>query len=132
MVEQVILSQCGILFDEEALERVGMPLSSFPVPQTLPGSEDPSQPMKVKTDLSTAHDGVGSLLIEELTSLVVPSSYTANPPTVPSQQPNPETCDALAPMFDQLQLQKLWWILEIIPLPYTYQDARGKWRTKWT
>ncbi|OAX44319.1 hypothetical protein K503DRAFT_679125 [Rhizopogon vinicolor AM-OR11-026] len=74
MVEQVIQSQCGILFDEEALERS---------------------------------------------------------PTIPSQ-PNPEICDALAPLFDELQLQKAWWLLEIMLLPYAWQDACGKWHTKWS
>ncbi|OJA07506.1 hypothetical protein AZE42_09221 [Rhizopogon vesiculosus] len=118
MVEQVIQSQCGILFDEEALERLGMPLSSLPVPQPPPASPD----------------DVVSLPMEELkASSYVPSTSSppTQPPTIPSQ-PNPETCDALAPLFDELQLQKAWWLLEIMLLPYAWQDAHGKWHTKWS
>lgn len=134
MVEQVILSQCGILFDEKALERVDMPLSSFPLPQTPSASEDSNrkpQLMEDKMDPSTAPDGVASLSVEELEAPShVPSVGPADPPTVPSQ-PNPETCDALAPSFDELQLNKSWWLLEIMLLPFAWQDAHGKWHTKW-
>ena len=35
--------------------------------------------------------------------------------------------DALQPIYDQLKINPLWWILEIIPLTYSYQDAQGKW-----
>ena len=40
--------------------------------------------------------------------------------------------DAVQPITDQLwKLWKmpLWWILEIIPTSYTYQNAKGKWIT---
>ncbi|KAG2151424.1 hypothetical protein DEU56DRAFT_777810 [Suillus clintonianus] len=131
MVEQVILSQCGIAFDEEALERVGMPLSSFPVPTTPPATEDPtgkSPPMTEKTGLSAAPDDAVSPVAE--VPLSAPSSPPTDPPTTPSL-PNPQTCDALAPLFDELQLQKAWWLLEILPLPFAWQDAHGKWHKKW-
>lgn len=120
MVEQVILSNCGIVFDEEALERAGMPLSSFPISQTPPATEDPtgeSQPIDAASPCAEP-------------SLPTPSSLPTDPPTTPSP-PNPQTCDALAPLFDELQLQKAWWLLEILPLPFAWQDAHGKWHKKW-
>lgn len=131
MVEQIILSQCGIMFDEEALERVGMPLSSFPIPQMPPVAKDPtceSQLMPGKAGPSTVSDDVVPLAVEEPSP--VPSSPPTDPPTLPPPQ-NPETCDALAPMFDELQIKKSWWLLEILPLPFSYQDAHGKWHNKW-
>ncbi|KAG1818458.1 uncharacterized protein BJ212DRAFT_1446354 [Suillus subaureus] len=120
MVEQVILSNCGITFDEEALERIGMPLSSFPVSQTPPTTEDPtskSQPIDAVSPFAEV-------------PLAAPSSPPTDPPATPSP-PNPQTCDALAPLFDELQLQKAWWLLEILPLPSAWQDAHGKWHKKW-
>jgi hypothetical protein len=129
MVEQIILSQCGITFDEEALERVGMPLSSFPIPQMPPVAEDPtcqSQLISDKAGPSTGSDDVVPLSVEEPSPVPPPTDS----PTLPSPQ-DPETCDALAPMFDELQIQKVWWLLEILPLPFAYQDAHGKWHTKW-
>ncbi|KAK2465387.1 hypothetical protein APHAL10511_002741 [Amanita phalloides] len=35
--------------------------------------------------------------------------------------------DALQPLYDQLVLNKLWWILEILPLMYYWQGADGCW-----
>ncbi|KIK47266.1 hypothetical protein CY34DRAFT_74473 [Suillus luteus UH-Slu-Lm8-n1] len=131
MVEQVILSNCGIVFDEEALERVGMPLSSFPISKTPPATEDlpdKSHPILDIPNLGAAPVDAVSPFAEA--PLPTPSSPLTDPPTTPSL-PNPQTCDALAPLFDQLQLQKAWWLLEILPLPFRWQDALGKWHTKW-
>jgi hypothetical protein len=35
--------------------------------------------------------------------------------------------DALEPVHDQLKKNVLWWILEIIPSTYTWQDVNGVW-----
>jgi hypothetical protein len=37
--------------------------------------------------------------------------------------------DAVQPITDQLWKMPLWWILEIIPMSYTYQNAQDKWIT---
>ncbi len=37
--------------------------------------------------------------------------------------------DAVQPITDQLVKQPLWWILEIVPMTYTYQNAQDKWIT---
>jgi len=37
--------------------------------------------------------------------------------------------DALQPITDQLWKMPLWWILEIFPTSYTYQDAQDRWIT---
>ncbi|KAG2155809.1 uncharacterized protein EDB93DRAFT_53072 [Suillus bovinus] len=131
MVEQVILSNCGIVFDEEALERVGMPLSSFPPSQTPPAIEDPTGKSQLMTDNSCS-SAASIDVVSPFTEVAspAPSSPPAGSPTAPPI-PNPQTCDALAPLFDQLQIQKAWWLLEILPLPCVWQDAHGKWHTKW-
>ncbi|KAI0086458.1 hypothetical protein BDY19DRAFT_344031 [Irpex rosettiformis] len=41
------------------------------------------------------------------------------------------TLDAIQPIDDELARNKLWWLLEIVPTSYTYQDGRGVWHTKW-
>ena len=35
--------------------------------------------------------------------------------------------DSLAPIYDQLSIKKIWWILEFIPFSYTYQDLDVTW-----
>ena len=39
--------------------------------------------------------------------------------------------DAQQPINDELSLNKVWWLLEIIPTSYTYQDGSGRWHNKW-
>jgi hypothetical protein len=82
MVREIVTSQCGIIFNEEALDRYGIDLS-------LPSKTSFSQ--KLEDEMS----------------------------------------DATQPLYDQLKLNALWWILEIIPTQYSYQDGEGKWYCKW-
>lgn len=52
-------------------------------------------------------------------------------PGIPAEE-NPvlqalEERDALQPTHDELKRNALWWLLEITPLPYFWQDADGVW-----
>ncbi|KAF9029438.1 hypothetical protein BDZ89DRAFT_1065404 [Hymenopellis radicata] len=40
-----------------------------------------------------------------------------------------DAVDALQPLHDPLQYQKLWWILEVLPTKYTWQDADCVWHS---
>jgi uncharacterized protein (DUF2235 family) len=40
--------------------------------------------------------------------------------------------DALEPLHDELKLDPLWWLLEIVPLQYSWQDAQGVWHREWS
>lgn len=42
-----------------------------------------------------------------------------------------DAIDALEPIHDELKANPLWWLLEIIPLQYSWQDAKGVWHRKW-
>jgi hypothetical protein len=37
--------------------------------------------------------------------------------------------DAIQPITDELFKNPLWWILEILPTSYTFQNMQGKWVT---
>ncbi|KAF9465244.1 hypothetical protein BDZ94DRAFT_1234674 [Collybia nuda] len=85
MVHEVVKSQCGILFDELALQRAsifgifpGTPVEDSPIQQAL------------------------------------------------------EEGDALEPVHDPLKQNVLWWILEIIPLFYFWQDEDGAWHREFS
>jgi len=43
-----------------------------------------------------------------------------------------DAIDVVQSMHDQLKAMPLWWILEIIPTSYTYQNLKDKWVTKWS
>lgn len=81
MIKEIMLSQCGILFNQGKLVRQGFRISAF--------REDPC---------------------------------------VTSNQ------NALQPIYDMLYTpgpQVFWWILEILPTKYSYQDSVGRWCTSW-
>ncbi|KAF8158001.1 hypothetical protein B0H34DRAFT_674491 [Crassisporium funariophilum] len=42
-----------------------------------------------------------------------------------------DAADALEPIHDELKLNVLWWLLEILPLSYSWQDANGVWHRNW-
>lgn len=39
--------------------------------------------------------------------------------------------DALKPLHDELQINVLWWSLEIFPFPYSWQDINNVWHTSY-
>jgi len=58
------------------------------------------------------------------------------PPITPvkasPQELHDDKPDATQPLHDQLVERWLWWILELIPTQYAYQDAVGKWHSSWS
>ncbi|KIM40908.1 hypothetical protein M413DRAFT_445679 [Hebeloma cylindrosporum] len=42
-----------------------------------------------------------------------------------------DNIDAVQPIHDELKIDPLWWLLEIIPLHFSWQDADGVWHRDW-
>jgi len=113
MVKQVVISQCGILFDHAALRKADIDISSI-------AFMDPRQPT------------VGDFWKE---------SHTSQPPSTAPGRENanghdaaelwPTDHDVLADCHDELKSKKHWWMLEMFPLKYAWQEADGKWNAKW-
>ncbi|EMD39825.1 hypothetical protein CERSUDRAFT_81159 [Gelatoporia subvermispora B] len=120
MVREVVKAQCGICFDSTALLREGIPTSILTeniqnIEDTLDGAATGSPP-PIATNPSP-----GSATNDGTTT----SGNDA------SQSGNSEN-DALQPIHDELKEDILWWLLEIIPTSYTWQDTSGKWHTTWS
>jgi len=47
----------------------------------------------------------------------------------PETLPQPE--DVLAAIHDRLKTKPMWWILELMPMKFTWQEADGTWKSKW-
>ncbi|KDR82959.1 hypothetical protein GALMADRAFT_238664 [Galerina marginata CBS 339.88] len=43
-----------------------------------------------------------------------------------------DQADALEPLHDELKLDPLWWLLEIVPLQYSWQDGQNVWHREWS
>lgn len=74
---------------------------------------------------------------DEFTRWDIPTSIGQDPPPQRGGKFTEDDADVAAldaldadlPIFDHLRTRPLWWIFEIIPLLYTYQNAEGKWIT---
>ena len=87
MVKEITASQCGIIFDDAALERHDIDVSIFP-----------SKASELDPD-----DGYAEQV----------------------------RLEAKQPIHDRCKEQPLWWLGEIFPLPYSYQDGNGVWHKSW-
>jgi len=82
MVREIILSDCGIAFEEDALR------------QCIGSISSPLMPVNA--------------------------------------DPEPDMVDAIQPIHDELKSNVLWWVLEVIPTQYCYQDGKGWWHKGWS
>lgn len=114
MVKQVVLSQCGILFDHAALRSADIDITNVIF-------TDPHQP------------SVGDYWKKGPRNSKAPSPAPGSEDTDKDSASEtwPADQDVLADCHDQLKLKKAWWILEMLPMKYAWQDAGGKWHSKW-
>ncbi|KAI6044764.1 hypothetical protein EDC04DRAFT_2889440 [Pisolithus marmoratus] len=122
MVEEVIESECGILFNKEGLRDLGIPVS----PQAGMNGAAPVAPGVEQGDVKDA----------------APTSDSHSGPSSPTGTADAELKHATAKLFDYLDFKYdperrpritwAWWLLEIIPLPSISKGQDGKWHKKWS
>ncbi|KAJ7464704.1 hypothetical protein B0H11DRAFT_72259 [Mycena galericulata] len=66
-----------------------------------------------------------ALARESISSFPTPSSSEASPAELSF-----DDADSSEPLHDELKLLPVWWLLEILPLPWSVQDTQGKWHGK--
>ncbi|KAI6147465.1 hypothetical protein BKA82DRAFT_4355979 [Pisolithus tinctorius] len=111
MVEQVIASDCGVLFEDEGLKELGI------TPRLVPGKVEKNGAEPVASVVKQGD-------VEDVTS----TSDNSLGPSLPTGEADPEFKDATAQLFDELKNTKAWWLLEIIP--WLWQDHGGKWHER--
>jgi len=139
MVRQIVISQVGISFDSDALARAKIPNSVFTgvgFPVTPPtsafkrGEKAPAgTQMMLKLKPSESPENPFSSPKTDNLTLEVPGDGDAGDSSSQNSAALTEI-DAIQPIHDELQLNWAWWILEVLPLTYSYQDGKGKWHKK--
>ncbi|KAI6044766.1 hypothetical protein EDC04DRAFT_3105514 [Pisolithus marmoratus] len=122
MVEEVIESECGILFNKEGLRGLGIQVS----PQAGMNGAAPVTPGVEQGDMKDA----------------APTSDSHSGPSSPTDTADAELKHATAKLFDYLDFKYdperrpritwAWWLLEIIPLPSISKGQDGKWHKTWS
>ena len=123
MIRECFKTHSGIIFNTEGMKDIGLdPATIHPVVLTRPPA----------------------ISIDSIHPKPFIQKPPKNPPTpeelaeITAQQLNQteeqiELADALAPIYDVLELGWGWWILEVYPIKYRYQTSDNKWHTsyKW-
>ncbi|KAL1676929.1 hypothetical protein EV122DRAFT_266555 [Schizophyllum commune] len=134
MTREVMKAQCGVQFERAAFARLGFP--PFEYPSALPS---PAQQVLNLPVVHNAEDG------EAGPDVTVPNGHGPGAPGhsglgKPSNDAGSNTAnnaqfkaavdeenwdreDALSPIYDQLKTDKIWWLLEIMPLNYCHKGA---------
>jgi len=100
MIRECYLAKTNIRFDEGLLDDLGLALQDLE-----------SNPQGVQTFDIPGTDPMGPP--DQATSLV--------------QSPAKDTMDAVAKIYNQLFMQKFWWVLELVPMLSTHQRGDGSW-----
>ena len=126
MVRQVVIAQCGITFDAAALKRANIPDSVFtghglPLTPPLPhGPDGAVRTASAPTD-SAARDN----------KRLEAYGYEARESGESERSVLTDAEELAMPVHDELQRKKWWWLLEIVPTNYAWQDGDGTWHEKW-
>ncbi|KAL1692517.1 hypothetical protein GGG16DRAFT_89900 [Schizophyllum commune] len=138
MTREVMKAQCGVQFERAAFARLGFPPFEYPSALPSPAQQVLNLPVvhtgedgEAGPDVTVpnghgpgapGHSGLGKLSNDA-------GSNTANNAQFKAavDEENWDREDALSPIYDQLKTDKIWWLLEIMPLNYVYQDAEGNW-----
>ncbi|KLO20166.1 hypothetical protein SCHPADRAFT_32706 [Schizopora paradoxa] len=148
MIRECFETNCGIQFEAERLHSIGMdprtlyprvlqrpdplPLSSIVLPHHAghpdEGKKLKKKPMEIRVICGTCPDEEPERLTREESEGTIVDTATDKDHElgVFAQEEHEELHDALQPMFDQLQISKGWWILEMVPLIHRVQKRNGE------
>lgn len=126
MIRQCFVTNTGIMFHTDGLRAVGLDPgalypSVLPRPDALPVGSARIQPIPPPvSDTRTARErGLPNFAEEPQTGAASATSEEAL-----------DLKDAMCPAYDQLQLAKFWWALEVLPLRQSYQRGDTTWASK--
>jgi hypothetical protein len=122
MVREIVKAQTGILFDNRALQEAGISSSCFPVTSFL-STPRHSTALETVQEKSNGLNGVGHAKIN--------GKETTSSTDAPDENQKQDAKDAVTPINDALKQKPIWWLVEILPFPVSWQDEKGIWRRKW-
>jgi len=116
MVREIVKAQTGILFNSQALQESGIPSSAFLVSSLL---------------CSPNHRSLDIVREKSEGNGMANGKETAHATDPPNQTEKKDDRDSLKPINDALKQKPIWWLVEVLPFPVSWQDAKGVWLRKW-
>ncbi|KAI0278629.1 hypothetical protein BGY98DRAFT_916781 [Russula aff. rugulosa BPL654] len=119
MIRQCFLANTGIQFYRKTLKHIGLdPTSLFPFVTTRPPALETSASCVAEARASTYCSNPPQVTLNDQAQASPIAACTFK------SEEHEELLDALSPLYDQLDLSKAWWILEILPLRHLVQDRK--------
>jgi hypothetical protein len=120
MIRECFKTETGIMFTSEGLRSVGLdPASLYPqvLPRPAPSLVSSSHLQHIPSaakqkEKSLQHYAEGENLVD-----------------IVKTEEEHELLDAMAPVYDQLDLAWFWWLLEMYPMKQRYQRGDNSWGT---
>ena len=143
MIRQCFLANTGIRFHAPLLAAIGLdPESLYPVVKTRPPAifySPPAIPIVDSVAPSSGHPATSEDATKPLINYAEPPADTSESKAVGLGYGNvllssilseeeEDLADALCPIFDQLRLAPLWWLLEVMPITLrTQREGDNEW-----
>lgn len=130
MVRECFKANTGIMFDSNRLQDIGID------PTTLYPFVTPRPPAHSGSDLQIQTRGKKPPLVKRAFKSLrrKGSSIFLGRQGRADEEPDPfiteedeELADALSPKYDQLNIAKAWWLLEVVPMFFRHQEGNDKW-----
>ncbi|PPQ95701.1 hypothetical protein CVT26_008382 [Gymnopilus dilepis] len=125
MIRECFKARSGIMFHVDGLKKIDLdPASLYPVVLPRP----PALPLDNSMPATCSIQSMPKKAAVEVTEQEVGAFF---PVELSQTEEEADRKDALAPIYDQLKLNKFWWILELIPMKFRSQHAEhASWTTR--
>jgi len=135
MVGEVMKADCGVLFNPVALDQWNIPRPSIalsPPEKAAVPNDGPAPPEHVNYEEREPRDHAASGKTDAAdTTACINCGQVQVMPPAPTVQETLEEKDLLKKNVDRLKKSKSWWITEIFPTSYKWQDEDGQWVKQW-
>ncbi len=127
MIRQCFLADTGIQFYRKTFKHIGLdPTTLYPfvTPRTSALEASASCVAEARASTHCPDPTLATLNDQAQASPIAACTFKS--------ENHEELLDALSPIYDQLELSKAWWILEILPLRHLVQDRKEfSWKPYW-
>ena len=123
MVRECFKANTGILFKSALLRDIGLDPSMF-YPDVLPRLS------RVPVDSGSHHWEMALKEPSWIQRLLFPCKTESVKDSMISEE-DEDLKDALSPIYDQLELKRGWWIVELLPLSFRHLHSRDKMAQHW-
>ncbi len=138
MIRECFKTQTGIMFETERLREIGLDPTTL-YPNVIVPRPPPISPLaqNIVEKYRLPEYQPKPTLRQNLMNIIRPrpekrhesTSSVSTTHSEPLTEEEEELKDSLSPLYDQLKLRRAWWILELLPMEFKFQNSRNQWKS---